>query len=1057
MCFFVAKSFLPDFSVYSLALWQNFALCARVAREWFVASLLCAIATLQAAADPARYASHPPMRPLPCPSNRPKAPGPAFFAHPITGDDRSEGSQEKPWKTIQHAVTRLKPGDTLYLRGGAYYEHVTITASGTSDKPITIRSYPGELAVIDGGLREFFEQPESAWEICPGGSVGEYRSTKTYPDLGGSEAATNVLGNFGDSMVPLHGYRTLSDLRDTSMFWDIKEKMNAEQSVYCGPGIFYDVKTGRIHARLAPTTLEGLHEDNYRGEADPRKIPLVLAGLKGGPVLTLQAPRFLQFQDLVVRGSRTPTIEIHEGFHLLFDGLTVYGGYAAFSVRDTAALRLFHTACRGIAAPWTFRGSLKYRAVEARIFSVSGWEPTGIDSRDFEIAYSEFTDCVDGVFIGNVKGVKFHHNLLDNISDDGLFLTATTAYDGVTPGGDIHIYQNLLSRCLTTFAFGVGHGRQKAAFPSGRQTGAGLHIYRNVFDFRRPVLYYQPGKPEDPQELTSRARFASDHGSPAWEPMNIYHNTIVAGDPGSEYAAIGLGDHLGGGAPRKVFNTIIVQTESVPGQTLPRLFPAEDSVALGEAEKVQEPDPVDEMVEEAPGKGRTKGGSKGSARPGDTATSGTGETGEEGKKESSPAPPSRAAPQVDFQADGNLHWSSRDREGIRDFLVLFRRSKEFEETKKNYPPGWTAHDLYADPRFVVFSSDWRERVDLRLGPGSPAIDAGVPLPPEWPDPLRSADTGDPDIGALPSAAAPSPVGVRGRLTIFGTQSENHDPSEVGPLDPASHPSPFPSWNAKELDQGGEPSARNKPAAILQASLPSDATLLHFVLRRRRVPANLRAGEWLETRDYSRYAIVAIFGSFVESPNEKKKYRPQDLERVKKFMEEGGTLLLSRGALDLFASPEGEEFLFDLVGTAAPETRLDLEILLPEHPWIKQLDPNLARRMVKAPADLTAPLAETDLADPPQEITHVIPQAYLDPNIVVPLYAARGHRLIGSRRGATALYRQDVGKGRFIYLGWQIYDFLSPGRSPSTVEQEKLFEQQVQILFHMADEVYKTGQ
>src|SRR4030095_2923331 len=132
-------------------------------------------------------------------------------------------------------------------------------------------------------------------------------------------------------------------------------------------------------------------------------------------------------------------------------------------------------ACRGIAAPWTFRGSLKYRAIEARIFRGSGWSPTGADNRDFELAWSEFTDSVDGVFVGNVRGVWFHHNLLDNVSDDGIFLTAGTAFDGSTPGGDVHIFQHLLSRCLTTFAFGVGHGRQRA-IEGGRQTGAGVEV-----------------------------------------------------------------------------------------------------------------------------------------------------------------------------------------------------------------------------------------------------------------------------------------------------------------------------------------------------------------------------------------------------------------------------------------------------------------------------------------------------------------------------------------------------------------------------------------------------
>ena len=78
--------------------------------------------------------------------------------------------------------------------------------------------------MIDGGIREFAVVPASAWESCPGGVDGEFRSVKTYPDLGGSDGATNVLGNFADSMIPLHGYRYITDLRSANEYFD---KLNA--------------------------------------------------------------------------------------------------------------------------------------------------------------------------------------------------------------------------------------------------------------------------------------------------------------------------------------------------------------------------------------------------------------------------------------------------------------------------------------------------------------------------------------------------------------------------------------------------------------------------------------------------------------------------------------------------------------------------------------------------------------------------------------------------------------------------------------------------------------
>jgi hypothetical protein len=49
-------------------------------------------------------------------------------------------------------------------------------------------------------------------------------------------------------------------------------------------------------------------------------------------------------------------------------------------------------------------------------------------------------------------------------------------------------------------------------------------------------------------------------------------------------------------------------------------------------------------------------------------------------------------------------------------------------------------------------------LDVRPQPKSPVIDAGVPVPRTWPDSLRGADKGKPDIGALPLGAPILDVG-----------------------------------------------------------------------------------------------------------------------------------------------------------------------------------------------------------------------------------------------------------------------------------------------------------
>src|SRR5437660_5950894 len=67
-----------------------------------------------------------------------------------TGDDSNPGTQTAPWRTVQHAVDTMRAGSTVNVRGGVYEELVSIKTSGNaSDGYITLRSYPGEAAVLD--------------------------------------------------------------------------------------------------------------------------------------------------------------------------------------------------------------------------------------------------------------------------------------------------------------------------------------------------------------------------------------------------------------------------------------------------------------------------------------------------------------------------------------------------------------------------------------------------------------------------------------------------------------------------------------------------------------------------------------------------------------------------------------------------------------------------------------------------------------------------------------------------------------------------------------------
>jgi hypothetical protein len=516
-------------------------------KQWRTLHVSWAITCTTAVASPiaSPIASPPPMRPRPTAIDRPPAKHAGRFVDP-DGDDAADGSVARPWKTIGHAVKQLRPGDTLYLAGGTYHEAVTVSVVGTAAAPITIRSAPNELAIIDGGFPEFAGSPKTAWEPVRGGAAGEYRSMQSYPSFARSPL---IVGHFADPMTPLHSYRLIEDLRSTNEYWNLPNNAAPGDGIYLGPGVWVDRQTQRIHARFAPTTLAG--QTNYSGEANPQKLALVIGGDRSP--LRVENSQHVRFQDLVIRGSAADTVFIDGSDGIELDGVTIYAGNPALFVRSSSHLRLIRSVVRGLAAPWSSRASMKYRGISG--YLVVG-DPALPQSHDWELAYNEFTDSHDGFIFGSIKTLRFHHNLVDNLNDDGIFLNQGKRQ---SLPKDVQIYENVFSRILTTLAFA-----QDAA--PGNPIGPGVYIYRNVFDLRDGT-YNLPPKNAADQVVMAYSRVCGDHGSPTWEPLFVYHNTIIT--DGNAYrgyygAQLVMGAR---GSKQRLFNNIFLQLSGNPGLT----------------------------------------------------------------------------------------------------------------------------------------------------------------------------------------------------------------------------------------------------------------------------------------------------------------------------------------------------------------------------------------------------------------------------------------------------------------------------------------------------------
>ena len=562
------------------------------------------------------FRSHPPLRPLPQPVIRPLGKGPTFFVDAVNGNDKNPGTKSSPWKTISHGMKTLQAGETLCLRKGTYYERVYCSVTGTAKKPITIRAFSGELAVIDGSMREFFESPKTAWEPYPKGSPGEYRSKQSYRNL------RNLHGRFGDSMIGLQIYYHIEDLRGER---------------YVGPGLWYNRGTGHIHGRFThykktglirargPLTLKylphRLHQhESYQGETDPRNLSLIIAPFRSVPLMIDRA-KHVRFQDLVIRGGGYDAVDIRHGEHVWFDNVTIYAGTYGLRARNTGPFKMTDSAIFGSIPPWSKRAETSLRerpwvskgrnltrlSTHALLIPAAGDEYSVYYfpyNHLWEISNCEFADAHDGVYLGDIDGLKFHHNYVHNFQDDGIYLSSFRKLYHPQHGPRL-IYQNVISGCIMTFAFG-GDAR----------LSSDVHVFRHILE---------------------GAAVVSDHGGPPWESMRWYHNTIIAN-------------------PKFLFRLSHLK----PGQTWTTL----NNILLV------------------------------------------------GKQTSGPA-----------------------REGAQ----------------------WGGN-FAGDPGFQAVG-------DFRLRKGSLAIDTGVPIPADWPDPLRNQEKNKPDAGAIPFGASRLKVGRFGKLAF----------------------------------------------------------------------------------------------------------------------------------------------------------------------------------------------------------------------------------------------------------------------------------------------------
>lgn len=500
--------------------------------------------------------------------------------------------------------------------------------------------------------------------------------------------------------------------------------------VYMGPGLWFDPDTHNVHIRLSHTHNHVPGLPDYIGETDPNKIALAISS-KGMRTLIIGSSKHLRLENLTIRFGGDETISLLASQGVVFDHVIIRASRFGVRMGGPATNRLTDTVFRhcefdGGLPPWYFRTDRKagYLFVANNKIVENNLGGNTLDAlllgnpndTGTQIHHCEFHDAHD-IFLHGAN-LTFHHNWINNLNDEGLFLDEGTPAQ--PQSYEMRIFQNVITKTLSALSFAGNH-------PKGNWL-----IYRNLIDLRSPTAGFRPRFAGDQQiwRFGQLIKIILPDG-----PRDLFQNTflVVAQDEQASFLHYRdtSDNHL-----RRTFNNIFVAVNPdasadhaitfLPAPDFPGPTDGNDYHRIGFATR-----PLFRYLEY-------------------------------GFEDDPPCPEN---PHNDRKCGAGNFPNLAALRGDPNTVPVTEPSLLFKQSKSQYMPGYEANSIEADPRFCRIGEDgaFRETDDLRLSDASQAIAAGVTLP----DDLRLMDpfapaSNSPDIGCYTLGSCPLQVGVDSR-------------------------------------------------------------------------------------------------------------------------------------------------------------------------------------------------------------------------------------------------------------------------------------------------------
>lgn len=471
-------------------------------------------------------------------------PGHEYYVNPKDGNDLNNGSLVSPWRTIKHALNKIKSGDTVYLRSGLYREanlYINKVTHGT--EPIRIKGFEGETAIIDGSLGGLQGVNDSTWKLID-------KNRQVYEIMPRFRAAPTVHGVLETSM----GYHRLVNYKSYEDLSSDNEDYDTSGSIYVGPGFFYAADSGKLYIRLVgpksepasalfdPTLTQ--NPSNHSIHFSPQNYCFVL-NCPGSIVEISNLTMIFHYASIKIMG----------GSNIRLERLTTIPTKHSIIINENVqgvaikGCRFQHGIPKWVAWSDVKHGKQTAHSLQSNVIEIKE------RCKDILIENNSFLFAWDGIdALKNVNNLQVRNNYFEGIRDDCIQLGSDT--------WDVDIDDNKMIRVFT----GIGrHGSGTCPRPGTK------YIHHNVIDTTEPML---TGR-KDPKKLLKYDQFWSD-GSPlnfnlplgahsyddtGLDPYKIYNNTFVFGRAPNRY---GAGHTLSGKDQssvykHEVYNNIFIQ------------------------------------------------------------------------------------------------------------------------------------------------------------------------------------------------------------------------------------------------------------------------------------------------------------------------------------------------------------------------------------------------------------------------------------------------------------------------------------------------------------------